>query len=227
MAERLPAAALPLRALWQVHPPVTLMIGAVPEACLHTLLTATRPSTSRLHHRELFHEGRRYYLQRQSDGFRLTSDTRVFWGSRRQRTRSVTLISGAFSRGGSETQPVTFLRLRAQMRLAATISALLLPAFVSSILVMLPWQPSAIVVLIAALFGLSWTSQRFNAAYQANEMIYFVSKVMEDLPPAAIAALPERGPDVIINPAERTFLSEWERFYDAQTGGDDWARPEG
>ncbi len=87
MTDRAPSAALPLRALWQVHPPGTLMIGAAPEACLHTLLTATRPSTSRLHHRELFHDGRRYYVQRQSSGFRLTSDTRVFWGSKRQRTR--------------------------------------------------------------------------------------------------------------------------------------------
>lgn len=227
MTDRAPSAARPLRALWQVHPPVTLMIGAAPEACLHTLLTATRPSTSRLHHRELFHDGRRYYVQRQSGGFRLTSDTRVFWGSKRQRTRSVTLVTGAFSRGGSDSQPVTFLRLRAQMKLAAALSALLLPAFISSILIALPWDPAAVLVLIAALFSLSWVSQRFNAAYQANEIVYFISRVMEDLPAVEVAALPERGPDVVIDPAERTFLSEWERFYDAQTGGDDWAKTDG
>ena len=79
----------------------------------------------------------------------------------------------------------------------------------------------------AALFSLSWVSQRFNAAYQANEIVYFISRVMEDLPAVEVAALPERGPDVVIDPAERTFLSEWERFYDAQTGGDDWAKTDG
>ncbi len=210
------------RTLWQVHSPVTVLIGAPPTVCVQTLATATRPSTKRLHHRDLFQEGRRYYLQPLESGFRLTSDTRVFRGERRRRTGSAAVLDGKFSAAGENGGMVTLMRLNARMTPAALATALLLPLFISSIVAYMPWDRSIVITLIVALFVLGWVSQRFNAAYQANEMVFFVRKVMEDLPQANVPELVSHGPDLVmerpVNGASPSadFMSEWERFYEEQ-----------
>ncbi|KXK22512.1 MAG: hypothetical protein UZ15_CFX003001035 [Chloroflexi bacterium OLB15] len=210
------------RLFWQVHSPVTVLVGAPPAVCLQTLATATRPSTKRLHHRDLFQEGRRYYLQPLAAGFRLTSDTRVFWGERRRRTGSAAVLDGRFSAAGENDGMVTLMRLNARMTPVALATALLLPLFIASIVAYMPWDRSIIITLIVALFALGWISQRFNAAYQANEMVFFVRKVMEDLPQANVPELVAHGPDLVVNkPANNEspsadFMSEWERFYGEQ-----------
>lgn len=205
-----------MRALVQVHPPVTLMVGAQPDVCVRTLATAARPSTSRLHHRDLFQEGRRYYIQPRGDGFRMITDTRVFWGSRRQRTPAVVVLHGQVSAAGTDDS-LSILRLRARMKPTAMLTALALPLFIAWILTYMPWGAPLIVFLITVLVGLSWLGTRFNAAFQANEMVYFVRTVLDDLPQANIIALsPAPAPDVIVSqqaPPVADFQREWERTY--------------
>lgn len=200
-----------LRPLWQIHPPVALMVRASEAACLQTLLIAARPSYQRLHLRELFTDGRRYYIQPLPDGFRMTSDTRVFWGSRRRRTRMAAVLYGVFS---DSPDDITFVRLRVRMRITASFSALLIPAFVSSILIYTPWSPPLIAVLVGLLFSLSWLGHRTDAAFQANEMVYFVQKALEDLPSVEAPALPAPGPDVVMRSTSSEFLEQWQKFYD-------------
>ncbi len=206
------------RVLWQVYPSATVLVGAAPQECLQMLVMAARPSTERLHHRDLFQEGRRYYVQPLENGFRLTSDTRVFWGERRRRTGSAAILDGRFSAAGENSGMITLLRLNARMTPMALATALLLPLFIASIVAYMPWGRPIVITLIAALFLLSWISQRFNAAYQANEMVFFVRKVMEDLPQAKVPELAARGPDVVMKaPPRDVFMSEWERFYEEQS----------
>lgn len=199
-----------LRSLWQIHPPVALVVRASRDACLQTLMVAARPSHHRLHLRDLFVDGRRYYVQPRQDGFRLTSDTKLLWGSRRRRTRMAAVIFGAFS-GTSED--MTFVRLRARMSITYSLSGLLIPAFVTSILVYTPWPMPLITVLAMLLFALSWLGHRFDAAYQANEMVYFVEKVLEDLPSADVPELQAAGPDVVMPSTSREFREQWQKFY--------------
>lgn len=206
-----------LRPLLQLHPPVALVVRASPAACLQTLMVAARPSQQRLHLRDLFTEGRRYYIQPRQDGFRLTSDTKLFWGSKRRRTRMAAALYGAFSGADDD---VTFVRLHARMSVIYSLSALLIPAFVSSILIYTPWSSPLIAVLVTLLFALSWITHRLDAAYQANEMVYFVQKALEDLPPADAAELPAAGPDVVLTSTHREFREQWEKFYDEHSHDD-------
>jgi hypothetical protein len=184
-------------------------VRASRDACLQTLLVAARPSQQRLHLRDLFTGGRRYYIQPRKDGFRLTSDTRLIWGSKRQRSRMAAVIDGAFS--GADD--VTFVRLSARMSIPYSLSALLIPAFVTSILIYTPWPLTLIAVLALLLFSLSWLGHRFDAAYQANEMVYFVQKALEDLPPAEVPQLEPAGPEVVIASTSDEFWEQWQKFY--------------
>jgi hypothetical protein len=213
-----------LRSLGQIHPPVTLLVGAPPGVCIRTLATASKPSASRLQHRDLFVDGLRYYLKPTLDGFHMTCDTSVLWGRRRQRARSAALVVGSFSASQDTSPPVTLLRLRARMRPSAALAALLLPAFIGLIVISLAWSPAATIAVVAGLFLSSAISRRFDAAYQANEMVNFVRTVMEDLPAVQQSALPSRGPDVVLNTQERAavrpwdavFMDEFDRFYEEQ-----------
>jgi hypothetical protein len=211
-----------LRALMQVHPPVTLLVGATPDLCVRTLATAARPSTSRLHHRDLFQEGRRYHIQPRADGFRMITDTRVFWGSRRQRTQSTVILHGHISPAGTDDS-MSIVRLSVRTRPFSVLAAFGMPLFVAWILTYMPWGAPVITMLIAAMLGLAWLGTRFNAAFQANEMVYFVRTVLDDLPQARIAALAAApAADVIVPgaPPAAEFRREWERTYGESPGGD-------
>lgn len=210
-----------LRALWRLTPPLTVAVGAAPDQCLHTLAIAARPSQERLHLRAVFTDGRRYYVRRQKTGFRLTSDTRQFWGSRRQRTRVASVVFGVLSvfepgktaaPSAGEGSPITFVHLRARMSLPYSLSALLIPTFIGSIVFHTAWPTLIRALLIAALFALSWIGHRLDAAYQSNEMVFFVQKALEDLPRAEIPLLPPAtaSGDVILN---ADFRAVWARFY--------------
>jgi hypothetical protein len=213
MANSVPRSR-PLRlrwqALWQLHPPVALVVGAPKAACLQTLLAAAKPSADRLHLRNVFADGRRYYVQPQEDGFRLTSDNRLFWGRRRNRTRVAAVVLGEFSSPDGE---ITFIRLHSRIRVFYLISGLLLPLFFTSIVVYMPWPHAIISAIIVLLFALSLLGRRFDAALQVNEMVYFVQKALEDLPQVEIAALPSSGPDVVASSTMTDFREQWYRFY--------------
>lgn len=195
-----------LRQLWQVHPALALTIQAPPAACLQALAQAAKPSTERLHLRNLFAEGRRYYLQPLPGGFQLTSNSKIPW--RRGRTTLAAVLLGEFDDAGGATR----LMLRAHMRLWFFLDVFLIPAFVTSILVFAPWPAWTIAGLAALLFGLSWLWHRLTAALQAAEMVYFVQKALEDLPAGNTPALGAANPEVITPDAE--FRAQWQKFYD-------------
>lgn len=195
-----------LQRLWQLHPPVALVVGASPSACLATLDRAARPSTQRLHLRDLFRDGRRYVVQPTPDGFKLSSTSRPSWSYRR--TPVAATVSGTFATFGDD---ITLIRLRARLRLSYMLYNLLFPLFFASIFVYMPWDRTVITVIVTAMFALSWVGHRFNAALQVNEMVFFVQKALEDLPPADVAQLPP-GAEVVIKRDE--FLREWQRFYE-------------
>ncbi|MBK8022693.1 MAG: hypothetical protein IPK19_14980 [Chloroflexi bacterium] len=202
-------------ALWRLYPPVSLAVGASSEECLRTLSDGARPSTARLHLRDLFVEGRRYYIMPKGDGFKITSDNRPLWGRRRQRTPVSAYLNGSFTTvQGSSI--VTLVRLDARMYRLSFFGALALPTFFTSIVVFMPWDAPVLGVLIAAMYVCSLLGHRVNAALQVNEMVYFVQKVFEDLPPAMVAELPDRGPEMVVA-AEALpnddFAAEWARYY--------------
>src|SRR5579862_6801167 len=114
MSQSIPRSRLWWQAIWQLHPPVALVVGASQSKCLQTLAAAAKPSTDRLHMRDLFAGGRRYYLLPQPDGFKLTSYTSPLWGNRRNRSRVSATVLGEFS---SPSDEVTFIRLHSRINL--------------------------------------------------------------------------------------------------------------
>lgn len=63
--------------LWYVQPMTALTVKALPNDCVRALSAATRPNLDRLHLRNLFMDGRRYYVDVLNDGFQITSNTTV------------------------------------------------------------------------------------------------------------------------------------------------------
>jgi len=197
-------------ALVRLYPPVALAVGAPAGICLQTLTSAARPSTQRLHLRDLFMEGRRYYITPTTQGFRMTSDHRPMWARRGQRSRVAAYVVGTFT-GLQGDDGITLVRLRARMYTLYTLSAFLVPTFFTSILIYMPWHRVIIVAIIVMMFTSSWLGHRMNAAMQVNEMIYFVQKAFEDLPPVEVKELPIHEADVVMPPSD--FMAEWARFY--------------
>jgi hypothetical protein len=201
-----------LHRIWYVHPAVVLTVPASPAVCLQTLATAARPSTDRLHLRDLFTDGRRYYLRPAKEGFQLTSNSRVPW--RRGRTGFTAVLSGTFTQGGD----ISRILLRARITIPYLIQVFLVPAFISSIIIFARWPRPVIAGAILFLFGLSWMGHRFNAMLQAGEMVFFVQKALEDLGPAEIPAIPAATGNLVT--LEREFREQWDKFYEEHKSGD-------
>ncbi len=204
------------QARWQLHPPVALVVRASQSQCLQTLFVAAKPSADRLHLRNVFASGRRYYIQPQPDGFKLISDNRLPWGGRRNRSRVAAVVYGKFSNPDAQ---ITLVRMHSRMNIPYLLSGLLLPFFFTWIVISMPWSRLLVAALILLLFTLSLIGHRFNAALQVNEMIYFVQKALEDLPAAEIGALPARGADVVMQNTD--FRAQWYRFYNELTRQDE------
>ncbi len=201
-----------LSRLWYVYPPVVMTVKATPDECLRALAAASRPSVDRLHFRNLFADGRRYYVSPRREGFWLTSNSKIPW-RRRARTTIAAVLRGEF---GAVGEGGTRLLLRSRMRLLFLLEALLVPAFMTSILIFAPWPPLLIIGLVLTLFGLSWLSHRLTATLQAAEMVYFVQKALEDIAPLDIPALGEPAPEMVTQ--ERDFREQWEKFYEEHKG---------
>jgi hypothetical protein len=194
-----------LARLWYVHPPVTLRLACTPALCLRTLASAARPSTQRLHLRNLFAEGRRYYLHPASAGFQMNSTSKLPWSLRR-RTRVAAVIFGSFD----FSDGTTLLRLRARMTLPFLLDVLLLPLWMGLLLAFGPLPAPVSTAAAAALLALSWLWHRYEAALQAAEMVYFARVALTSLIEADAPAL--AAGDTIF----RDFQAEWEKFYDAR-----------
>jgi hypothetical protein len=185
-----------------------MTVQAPPRECLKTLALAAKPGVARLHLRNLFTDGRRYYLDPRTDGFWLTSNSHIPWRGRRARTSVAAVLQGDFSDAGVGG---TRILLRARMRLFYFLNLFLIPAFMTSILIFAPWPKPVIIALALTLFGLSWFSHRLTAALQAAEMIYFVERALEDIAPVEIPILAAESDNVITQ--DREFLNQWEKFY--------------
>ena len=196
-----------LARLWYLHAPTQLTITLPPPLALQALQTAARPSTERLHLRNVFAGGRRYYLQTQSAGFLMTTNAKESWRYA-HRTSTVTIMSGVFKRDRDLTQ----ITLRSRMKLTYLLDVLWLPTFVASLLVMTPWPPVIVVALIVTLYGLSWLGHRYHATLEAYEMLYFVEKTFEDFLPPLAPQIEQTGAHVVYD-LQRDFASAWETFY--------------
>jgi len=199
--------------VWRVHPPAALTVKASQRECLRTIALAAKPDVDRLHLRNLFTDGRRYYLDVRNTGFRLTSNTKIPW-RQRARTAIAAVLYGEFTEAG---EGATHIIMRSRMRLFYLLEALLIPAFISSLLVFAPWSRLLIAALIATLFGLSWLTHRLTATLQATDMVYFVQKALEDITPVEVPILTAGGePEVITQ--DRAFREQWQKFYEAHKG---------
>jgi hypothetical protein len=194
--------------LWRVQAPVKLSVSATPAMTLGALADAARPSQSRLHHRDLFADGRRYYLRGAVDGFEIRSDSKTFWSSKR-RTARAAVVEGTLT----EQAGITTVRLDARLRPLRLLLGLLMPTWMTVLIIGVPWSPLLTGGIVAALYGLALLGFRFGAALQAHEMIYFVRTALDDLPPALVVALPANA-ESVVDATQRDFDAEWQRFYE-------------
>lgn len=196
-----------LARVWYVHPQTVLFLRGEPAAIVRTIKTAAQPSTQRLHLRNLFADGRRYFIGARPRGFRMTTTSKVIFRARR-RTAATAILRGRFASFGDLTR----LDLIARMTVGYLFSSLLVPSFMASLLVAMPWPPHLIAALIALLYGLSWFGHRYNARLQAHDMVWFVQKSLEDVIVSDIPSLDANQPDILEH--QRDFEDEWERFLD-------------
>lgn len=199
-----------LNSLWYTHPVVILLIQAAPAVCLRTLADAARPSTQRLHLRNLFTDGRRYFLTPANDGFQMTSTSKIFW-QRRRRTRVAAVLFGKLSDAGEGT---TRVQLRGRMTPIYLLDVFVLPLWMGVLLVVGPISKLIAVGSILVLLILSWLWHRYNAVLQTSEMVYFVQVALDDLTPAEILML---GTDTQ-NMVYSDFQTEWQKFYEQHKG---------
>lgn len=195
--------------LWYIQPERMLLVQATPAVCLQTLARAARPSTERLHLRNLFTDGRRYHLKPAIDGFQLNSTSRVPW--RRGRGRVASVLMGTCSEVG---EGVTRIDLRARMTLPFLLDVFLLPGWMSLLLISGPLPLPVGVGTSLALLALSWVWHWYAAVLQAVEMTYFVQVALDDLPAATIPELESTSDNLI----HAEFKQQWQKFYDAHRG---------
>lgn len=194
--------------LWYVQPMTALTVKALPNDCVRALSAATRPNLDRLHLRNLFMDGRRYYVDVLNDGFQMTSNTTVPW-RRRARSSVAAVLRGQFSASGNNS---TVIRMRSRMRLLYLLDIFPIPIFVTSILIFAPWPKPIIVGLTIVLFFLSWMAHRLTATLQAADMVYFVEKVLEEVITTDTPLLGTRS-DTVVTP-EQEFPEQWRKFYE-------------
>lgn len=210
-----------MRRTWYVYRPVTLLAQAPPDECLTMLRDATKPSKERLHLQELFVSGRRYVLEPHREGFTMLTNSKAYWRYTegvmrvRRRTRSSARMHATLSPLSTD---FTRIELRSHIRAGYLLNVIFLPAFFTSIILPMPWAWWVIALLVISLFGLSFLYHYTNAAYQANEMVFFVQKVLMDKLVTSLPTLSAENPDVVR--AHADFEREWERFYNAHRTDD-------
>jgi hypothetical protein len=197
-----------LNRVWYVQPVVVLLVKASPAACVHILETAARPSTDRLHLRNLFIGGRRYYIQRTNGGFRMNSNSKIPW-LQRKRTRLAAVVHGGLCEA---SDGISRLRLSARMTPLHFLDIFLLPGWMGLLVIAGPLSLPVKILAVAVLLALSWLWHWYTAVLQAAEMIYFVQVALDEITVDAIGALPASTESVIYNPDD--FQQAWQKFYD-------------
>lgn len=196
--------------LWYVHPPVVLLLQAAPSICLHTLASAAKPSTERLHLRHLFTDGRRYYLAPTRNGFQMRSSSKIPW-RRRARTRYAAVMSGEVSEPGAGQ---TRIQLRMRMTAVFFFDIFILPGWMGALLIFGPLRLQVGLAFAVILLALSWLWHWYTAVLQATEMVYFVQVALEELALSDRPVLAAATEHVVYSPNE--FQTEWEKFYEQQ-----------
>jgi hypothetical protein len=202
-------AWLRMRALlrfWTISTPVILIVRGNPQRCLHTLAAAARPSTERLHLRNLFASGRRYEIMQRENGFMMRTTSKVSWHYRR-RTTAAAIMRGAFT---PLDEDITRVQLNARISLNCLANTLIYPTGLALIIAWVPWPPLLISIIIGIAYGLSWVGNRANAALEAGEMVFFVQKALEDLGLTDLPTLGAASPDLVYSRDE--FSDAWEKF---------------
>ncbi len=201
---------------WHVHPQTVLLAEATPDDCLHTLRQAVKPKRDKLHLQDLFNHGRRYDIQPRTDGFTIVTNSKHYWRytegmwAVRRRTRAAALVRGTFTPVADD---YTRIAVSGRFRLGYLLDVVLLPGFMTSIVVFMPWPLGWVGGLVAALFGLSYLYHYYQAAYQANEMVFFIKKVLQEKLVTNLPTLQAENPDILRSRQE--FEQAWERFYAA------------
>ncbi|MCA9915813.1 MAG: hypothetical protein KC496_20805, partial [Anaerolineae bacterium] len=202
-----------LHTFWFVHPGHSLRIEMTPSQVYTILEQATRPSIERLHLRSTFAQGRRYLVNPlPGGGFRMMTTSRRTLS--RRRTTATAVLVGNFPEQEAFSSA---LSIRSRIRIWYLLDVLLLPTFMASILVFMPWHPGLIAGLLVLLYGLNWLIHRSNAALEAHEMIYFVEKVLQEHLYDAPPQLHEKSADLVY---ERNFAQAWDKFYEEVREGD-------
>jgi hypothetical protein len=204
-----------LNRFWYVCQRQTLLVQGQPERVIALLQASSKPKHDQLHLQDLFVGGRRYHIQPWRGGAALLTSSKTYWRYTEslfrnpRRTRAVARVI-------AQTSPLqddlTRLQLSGHIRAGYLLDVIWIPLFFSLIFGALP-LPLFRVVIIVVIFGLSYGYHYYQAAYQANEIIYFVNKV---LAPHRVDHLPElaTAPDDTLYMND-SFQAEWERFYQA------------
>ncbi len=201
-----------LTGLWRLDRPKYLVLMASLSECLDLLITATKPSQMRLHHNELFTEGRRYHIAKIPHGFSMQTTSKSYWRYTeglfhlRPKTKE-----GAVLRVSCTEEPSGYTRfeIHSRMRWDYLLDVLAIPVFMGWLIFLMRWEWWMSGALVGGILALNYGVHRFNAAYQANEMLYFIEKVLEAKQSHDVPALSATHADVVY----QSFSSAWEQFY--------------
>lgn len=206
----------PLMGMWYVHPDITLIAYGSPAVVLGMLVTSSKPSTDRLHLRNLFAHGRRYHFVGGSpNGFRMETTSKIPW-RRRDRTRATAVLTAQFKQLDDD---LTQINLTAHIRLASMYTGFIVPIFFTPLFLFAAWHhPLVRLLMLVSLYGLAWTAYRYSAAVDANDMVYFIEQSLADLMPKSVTELGAHVPYVVDN--REDFADAWEKFYESHTEDD-------
>jgi len=199
--------------MWYVHPDITLIVYASPVVVLGMLVTSSKPSTDRLHLRNLFAHGRRYhFVGGSANGFRMETTSKVPW-RRKERTRATATLKATFKQLDDD---LTQINLTAHIRLASMYTGFIVPIFFTPLFLFAVWHhPLVRIVMTLALYGLAWTAHRYRAAVDAHDMVYFIEQSLAELMPKSVSELGSHVPHVVDN--REAFAEAWEKFYESHT----------
>lgn len=172
------------------------------------LSKAARPSIDRLHLRDTFTDGRRYFIEATSDGFRMTTNSKALIN--RRRTEPLTILSAQVSVVDEHSTSIAF---RGQILPIRLVSSLWIPAGMLMLLWPVPWPRGLVIGLLTIIFGFAWAGLRYGAALEIAEMMYFIHKAFENVPKFVPLALPSPA-DTRIN--GRDFDMLWDQFVRAR-----------
>lgn len=173
--------------------PIHLNVAIPAESVARTLDAAATPSTQRLHMRDAFAEGRRYYIDPFDGGFRMATTSKSLF-ARGRRTSALCVLSAQVEPiSESESRIVLEPRLRG----LAFVGALVVPTVLSMLLLPVPWPPVLLALISVIAYTASIVGLLTGARLEAYEMLYFVEKAFEDMRKFSLAQLAPVSQDII------------------------------